>query len=126
MRLGVALKRPTAYADACFHCAGELLELKRQLGTPLVPSRDVTDPPRTGPSAHEYAGDSRIGVLVMACNRVQVRRTLDQIFKLRPADNFPVVLSQDCGHEATAHVIDTYEDRLIHIHVRVCALSAVV
>ena len=63
------------------------------------------------------AHSDKIAVLMIACNRVEVARALDQLFKYRPSDSFPVILSQDCGDERTAHVIDTYEDRLIHLQV---------
>ncbi|XP_054706101.1 alpha-1,3-mannosyl-glycoprotein 2-beta-N-acetylglucosaminyltransferase-like [Uloborus diversus] len=54
-----------------------------------------------------------IGVLVFACNRVTVKRNLDQLLKFRPsAEQFPIVVSQDCGHEPTTRVIQSYGDQL--------------
>lgn len=56
-----------------------------------------------------------ICVLVFACNRVTVRRNLDQLIKYRPSnltDYFPIVVSQDCGHAPTKKTILSYGDQL--------------
>ncbi|XP_035226850.1 alpha-1,3-mannosyl-glycoprotein 2-beta-N-acetylglucosaminyltransferase-like [Stegodyphus dumicola] len=54
-----------------------------------------------------------IGVLVFACNRVTVKRNLDQLLKYRPSpEQFPIVVSQDCAHEPTTRVIQSYGDQL--------------
>ncbi|PRD28595.1 UNVERIFIED_CONTAM: Mgat1 [Trichonephila clavipes] len=54
-----------------------------------------------------------IGVLVFACNRVTVKRNLDQLLKFRPSpQQFPIIVSQDCGHEPTTKVILSYGDQL--------------
>ena len=44
-----------------------------------------------------------------------IKRNLDQLLKYRPAHlehNFPIVVSQDCGHELTRKAILSYGDRL--------------
>lgn len=57
-----------------------------------------------------------IAVLVMACDRPTVSRTLDEILRYRPsAVHFPVIVSQDCGHESTAIAIESYAEELTHI-----------
>lgn len=56
-----------------------------------------------------------IGILVFACNRVTVRRNIDQLLKYRPSNqthSFPIVVSQDCGHAPTKKVIESYGDQL--------------
>lgn len=66
-------------------------------------------------SAHS---DSAIAVLVFACNRVTVVRCLDQLLKYRPSpEKFPIIVSQDCQHEATANAIRAYGDQIFHIQV---------
>ncbi|XP_075988162.1 alpha-1,3-mannosyl-glycoprotein 2-beta-N-acetylglucosaminyltransferase isoform X1 [Anticarsia gemmatalis] len=50
-------------------------------------------------------------VLVIACDRVTVKRCLDNLVKFRPnKDTFPIIVSQDCGHNATYHVIKAFTD----------------
>ncbi|XP_065884619.1 alpha-1,3-mannosyl-glycoprotein 2-beta-N-acetylglucosaminyltransferase-like isoform X2 [Dysidea avara] len=57
-----------------------------------------------------------IGVVVIACNRPSVGRALDLLLKYRPsAQQFPIVVSQDCGHVETAEVISRYGDKVTHI-----------
>lgn len=53
--------------------------------------------------------DIILPVLVMACNRITVRRCLDQLIKYRPdKDQFPIIVSQDCNHEQTRDVLESY------------------
>lgn len=55
-------------------------------------------------------------VLVIACNRPEVERCLDSLLRHRPSEKkFPVIVSQDCGHEETARVITNYRDKLMYI-----------
>jgi len=62
------------------------------------------------------AGSGVIAVLVFACNRVSVTRCLDQLIKYRPgAERFPIVVSQDCQHEATSAAIQSYGSEIFHI-----------
>lgn len=57
-----------------------------------------------------------MAVLVISCNRVEVKRTLDLIFQYRPKNvDMPVIVSQDCGHKATADIIKSYGSKLKHI-----------
>ena len=56
---------------------------------------------------------SPIAVLVFSCNRVTIRRNLDQLIKYRPdGQHFPIIVSQDCGHEATRRTIRSYGSQL--------------
>ncbi|XP_019734165.1 alpha-1,3-mannosyl-glycoprotein 2-beta-N-acetylglucosaminyltransferase a [Hippocampus comes] len=60
--------------------------------------------------------DPVISVLVMACNRVTVRRCLDKLIEYRPsAELFPIIVSQDCGHAETADVIRSYGSTVTHL-----------
>ena len=55
-------------------------------------------------------------VVVIACNRPTVKRCLDQLLKYRPsAEQFPIIVSQDCGHMETAQVIQTFGGKVVHI-----------
>ncbi|XP_063228833.1 alpha-1,3-mannosyl-glycoprotein 2-beta-N-acetylglucosaminyltransferase isoform X2 [Bacillus rossius redtenbacheri] len=57
-----------------------------------------------------------LAVLVFACNRVTVSKCLDQLLRYRPsAQQFPIVVSQDCAHQPTAGAIAAYGDRVFHI-----------
>ncbi|XP_057379393.1 alpha-1,3-mannosyl-glycoprotein 2-beta-N-acetylglucosaminyltransferase-like [Daphnia carinata] len=50
-------------------------------------------------------------VLVFSCNRPDIRRSLDGLLQYRPdAKKFPIIVSQDCAHGATAKVIRSYSD----------------
>jgi len=51
-------------------------------------------------------------ILVIACNRVSVQRALNKLIQYRPSkEQFPIIVSQDCGHEPTASAILEYADR---------------
>ncbi|XP_015120792.1 alpha-1,3-mannosyl-glycoprotein 2-beta-N-acetylglucosaminyltransferase [Diachasma alloeum] len=57
-----------------------------------------------------------IPVIVFSCNRVTVRRCLDQLIKLRPsAEQFPIIVSQDCNHQQTSDVIRSFGEKVVHI-----------
>ncbi|XP_063984601.1 alpha-1,3-mannosyl-glycoprotein 2-beta-N-acetylglucosaminyltransferase isoform X2 [Diachasmimorpha longicaudata] len=57
-----------------------------------------------------------IPVIVFSCNRVTVGRCLDQLIKLRPsAEQFPIIVSQDCNHQQTSDVIRSYGEKVVHI-----------
>lgn len=54
-----------------------------------------------------------IPVVVIACNRVSISRSLDLLIKYRPnREQFPIIVSQDCGDEATREVILSYKDEV--------------
>lgn len=55
-------------------------------------------------------------VLVIACNRPTVKRCLDLLLQYQPSPKqFPIIVSQDCGHQETANVIASYGSRVTHI-----------
>ncbi|XP_028254011.1 alpha-1,3-mannosyl-glycoprotein 2-beta-N-acetylglucosaminyltransferase b [Parambassis ranga] len=57
-----------------------------------------------------------IPVLVIACDRVTVKRSLDRLIQYRPSPELhPIIVSQDCGHAETARMIASYGDQLTHI-----------
>lgn len=57
-----------------------------------------------------------IPILVIACNRVTVRRCLDKLLEYRPSEELhPIVVSQDCGHAETAEVIRSYGKQVTHL-----------
>ena len=62
------------------------------------------------------ANDFVAAIVVIACNRPTVKRCLDLLLKYRPsAKQFPIIASQDCGHQETADVIASYKDQVTHI-----------
>ena len=57
-------------------------------------------------------------VLVFSCNRPDIRRSLDGLLKYRPdAKKFPIIVSQDCAHSATAEIIRSYASQVTYIQV---------
>eukprot|EP00096_Caligus_rogercresseyi_P012060 TRINITY_DN4945_c0_g1_i1.p1 TRINITY_DN4945_c0_g1~~TRINITY_DN4945_c0_g1_i1.p1 ORF type:complete len:440 (-),score=93.96 TRINITY_DN4945_c0_g1_i1:726-2045(-) len=63
-----------------------------------------------------HAWTDVIPVLLFACNRVSVSRAIDLLLKYRNnSKKFPLIVSQDCGHEATAKTIQAYGDALTFI-----------
>ena len=55
-------------------------------------------------------------VLVMACNRPEVSKCVDSLLKYRPSERkFPIIVSQDCGHEETSRAIASYGNKVKHI-----------
>ncbi|XP_008279303.1 alpha-1,3-mannosyl-glycoprotein 2-beta-N-acetylglucosaminyltransferase b [Stegastes partitus] len=57
-----------------------------------------------------------IPILVIACDRVTVKRSLDRLIQYRPSPElYPIIVSQDCGHAETARVIGSYGEQVTHI-----------
>lgn len=57
-----------------------------------------------------------IPILIIACNRVTIRRCLDKLLQYRPsAELYPIIVSQDCGHADTADVISSYGNQVTHL-----------
>lgn len=57
-----------------------------------------------------------IPILVIACDRVTVKRSLDRLILYRPSPElYPIIVSQDCGHVETARVIGSYGEQVTHI-----------
>ncbi|XP_069032306.1 alpha-1,3-mannosyl-glycoprotein 2-beta-N-acetylglucosaminyltransferase a [Embiotoca jacksoni] len=84
-------------------------ELERQKKI-LVEIQNHQGPPngRDGPPV--------LPVLVIACNRVTVRRCVDKLLQHRPsAELHPIIVSQDCGDADTAEVIRSYGSKVTHL-----------
>ncbi|XP_075241037.1 alpha-1,3-mannosyl-glycoprotein 2-beta-N-acetylglucosaminyltransferase-like isoform X2 [Convolutriloba macropyga] len=48
-------------------------------------------------------------ILLMACDRKEVSKALDSLLQYNPdLRRFPIIVSQDCGHEPTAKIIAKY------------------
>lgn len=57
-----------------------------------------------------------IPILVIACDRVTVKRSLDKLIQYRTSvELYPIIVSQDCGHGGTARVIGSYGSQVTHI-----------
>ncbi|XP_034400877.1 alpha-1,3-mannosyl-glycoprotein 2-beta-N-acetylglucosaminyltransferase b [Cyclopterus lumpus] len=57
-----------------------------------------------------------IPILVIACDRVTVKRSLERLIQYRPSPAlYPIIVTQDCGHAETARVIASYGDQVTHI-----------
>ncbi|KAM9777068.1 alpha-1,3-mannosyl-glycoprotein 2-beta-N-acetylglucosaminyltransferase b [Syngnathus typhle] len=57
-----------------------------------------------------------IPILVIACDRVTVKRSLDRLIQYRPSQElYPIIVSQDCGHAETAGVIASYGAQVTHV-----------
>lgn len=73
-------------------------------------------PPAPTSARQALPQDSPLPVLVIGCDRPTIRRCLDKLLLHRPSKElFPILVSQDCGHEETARVIASYGDQLLHL-----------
>ncbi|XP_037951453.1 alpha-1,3-mannosyl-glycoprotein 2-beta-N-acetylglucosaminyltransferase-like [Teleopsis dalmanni] len=55
-------------------------------------------------------GEPVIPILVFACNRISISKCLNNLVQYRPsAEQFPIIVSQDCGDEATKNVILSFK-----------------
>uniref|UniRef100_A0A3Q3F734 Alpha-1,3-mannosyl-glycoprotein 2-beta-N-acetylglucosaminyltransferase n=1 Tax=Labrus bergylta TaxID=56723 RepID=A0A3Q3F734_9LABR len=78
--------------------------------------RDRKPPPPPPPSPVKEDTEVVIPILVIACDRVTVKRSLDKLIQYRPSPQlFPIIVSQDCGHAETARVIGSYGEQVTHI-----------
>ncbi|NXX99203.1 MGAT1 acetylglucosaminyltransferase, partial [Centropus bengalensis] len=88
----------------------------RRRGAQPPPRLPPPPPPPSSSSPTPAAPAPVLPVLVMACDRSTVRRCLDKLLLYRPsARQFPLIVSQDCGHAETARVIGSYGDAVLHI-----------
>ncbi|KAJ0055148.1 hypothetical protein NL108_011176 [Boleophthalmus pectinirostris] len=83
----------------------------------LKPTKPAESKPEENtPAATTASPEVVIPILVIACDRVTVKRSLDRLIQYRPSARLhPIVVSQDCGHADTARVIGSYGDQLTHI-----------
>jgi alpha-1,3-mannosyl-glycoprotein beta-1,2-N-acetylglucosaminyltransferase len=77
----------------------------------------ITKQSKTNLKGNESVGpDDVLPVLVLSCDRTSVKRCLDLLIKYRPSvEHHPIIVSQDCGHEPTAAVIQSYGNQIKHI-----------
>lgn len=63
--------------------------------------------------SHGQPDSPVIAVLLFACNRVTVKRPIDQLLQYRPSKKqFPIIVSQDCNHALTSKAVQEYGDQL--------------
>ncbi|XP_067865720.1 alpha-1,3-mannosyl-glycoprotein 2-beta-N-acetylglucosaminyltransferase-like isoform X2 [Heterodontus francisci] len=83
---------------------------KTRLALPPAPGGTIA------PGGNPQVKDVVLPVLVIGCDRPTIRRCLDKLLYYRPSKElFPILVSQDCGHEETAKVIASYGDQVMHI-----------
>ncbi|EDW61393.1 alpha-1,3-mannosyl-glycoprotein 2-beta-N-acetylglucosaminyltransferase [Drosophila virilis] len=58
-------------------------------------------------------GEPVIPILVFACNRISVVKCLENLVQYRPSiEQFPIIVSQDCGDELTKQAIQSFGNQL--------------
>ncbi|XP_017025298.1 alpha-1,3-mannosyl-glycoprotein 2-beta-N-acetylglucosaminyltransferase [Drosophila kikkawai] len=81
-------------------------ELPEQLVAKPTPARIPT-------KTYLANGEPVFPVLVFACNRVSVKKCIDNLVQYRPSiEQFPIIVSQDCGDEPTKEVILSYGNKV--------------
>lgn len=94
----------------------EELEEQRKILLQIKNQRALWEPSNKKGQKVDVPHQPVIPILVIACNRVTVRRCLDKLLELRPsAELFPIIVSQDCGHAETAEVIRSYGNQVVHL-----------
>ncbi|KAK5621040.1 hypothetical protein CRENBAI_015131 [Crenichthys baileyi] len=93
------IQRPVNYVAPSLHPEQAIGKIRNTKVTTPVPSPEFIIP-----------------ILVIACDRVTVKRNLDRLIQYRPsAELYPIIVSQDCGHAETARVIGSYGEQVTHI-----------
>lgn len=86
-------------------------QINKTLHEPLVSENQTDDGELRIPRDKDA-----VAVLVFSCNRVTVARCLDQLIKYRKSKlRFPIIVTQDCIHEPTSNVIESYKNEVYHI-----------
>lgn len=96
-----------------------ILKLEKRINNELLESGKLLDDIKEELSRiDQYAKDNALDhrpilpVLVIACDRITVQRCIENLIKYRPdKKTFPIIISQDCGHNATYEKIKFYTDR---------------
>ncbi|KAG7216549.1 hypothetical protein INR49_002036 [Caranx melampygus] len=93
------------------------LELQKKILIQIQSHQSLWGPSdRNKPKVAEAPLQPVIPILVIACNRVTVRRCVDKLLQHRPsAELYPIIVSQDCGHAETAEVIRSYGNQVTHL-----------
>ncbi|KAJ0170294.1 hypothetical protein K1T71_014222 [Dendrolimus kikuchii] len=124
----VDIKRPTTSKYNMLNIENKLNKLQKQLDNQMADSNVLLNKVKTHlrknmkkPKDVEVEEKKEVAqdvdkplvlpVLVIACDRVTVKRCLDNLVKLRPSkETFPIIVSQDCGHQPTYEVIKKFTD----------------
>ncbi|GLD53098.1 alpha-1,3-mannosyl-glycoprotein 2-beta-N-acetylglucosaminyltransferase [Lates japonicus] len=92
------------------------LQLQKEILMQIQSHQSLWEPSNKNKPKDVVPHDPVIPILVIACNRVTVRRCLDKLLQHRPsAELYPVIVSQDCGHAETAEVIRSYGNQVTHL-----------
>lgn len=92
------------------------LERQKQILLQIQNHHSLWEPSNRGGAKVVAPPQPVIPILVIACNRVTVRRCLDKLIQHRPsAELYPIIVSQDCGHAETAEVIRSYGNQVTHL-----------
>ncbi|XP_018555591.1 alpha-1,3-mannosyl-glycoprotein 2-beta-N-acetylglucosaminyltransferase a [Lates calcarifer] len=92
------------------------LQLQKEILMQIQSHQSLWEPSNKNKPKVVVPHDPVIPILVIACNRVTVRRCLDKLLQHRPsAELYPVIVSQDCGHAETAEVIRSYGNQVTHL-----------
>ncbi|XP_008429258.1 alpha-1,3-mannosyl-glycoprotein 2-beta-N-acetylglucosaminyltransferase a [Poecilia reticulata] len=92
------------------------LEKQKEILSQILSHRSLWKPAKRKGAKVDVPSPPVIPILVIACNRVTVRRCLDKLLELRPSAKLhPIIVSQDCGHAATSDVIASYGDKVTHL-----------
>ncbi|EDW02675.1 alpha-1,3-mannosyl-glycoprotein 2-beta-N-acetylglucosaminyltransferase [Drosophila grimshawi] len=84
-------------------------ELPEQALDKVMPATLKTTPAQIPNKTYLANGEPVIPILVFACNRVSVEKCLDNLVEYRPSiEQFPIIVSQDCGDERTKQVIQSF------------------
>lgn len=92
------------------------LELQKKILIQIQSHWSLWGPSDRNKANPEAPSQPVIPILVIACNRVTVRRCLDKLLQHRPsAELYPIIVSQDCGHAETDEVIRSYGNQVTHL-----------
>ncbi|XP_060905973.1 alpha-1,3-mannosyl-glycoprotein 2-beta-N-acetylglucosaminyltransferase a [Labrus mixtus] len=92
------------------------LERQKKILVDIQYHQSLWDPSNKDRAKAVFPSQPVIPILVIACNRVTVRRCLDKLLEYRPsAELYPIIVSQDCGHAETAEVIKSYGNKVTHL-----------
>ncbi|CAB1333452.1 unnamed protein product [Coregonus sp. 'balchen'] len=92
------------------------LEMQRKILLQIQGHRSQWEQPNENGASRGGPTQMVIPILVIACNRVTVKRCLDKLIEYRPsAELYPIIVSQDCGHAETALVIGSYGSQVTHL-----------
>ena len=93
---------------------------KTNTGKPTAEGKEKEKTPeRTKDKASAYSqvalewSHSMIPIVVFGCNRPSIKRSLDRLFKLRPSERFPILVSLDCHNAETIRVLQSYGEDIV-------------